>query len=106
MTRLAETVASSSTLDVGILAQYGILGLVCAALFLYSKSAMQRERERADRLEAQNQKLNDSMAERVIPALTSATRAIEESQALLAAMQREREALRQAALLLKREGDA
>lgn len=96
--------ATTGTLDVGLLAQYGVLGLVCAALFLFAKSAIQRERDRADRLEAQNQKLNESFAERVIPALTSATRAIEESQALLSAMQREREAIREAQQITKRRG--
>jgi hypothetical protein len=77
--------------DLGVLAQYGVLGIIAAMLIWFAKSAHQRERERADRLEEENKRLNMLILDRVIPALTSATRAAEESAELLNAVQRERE---------------
>lgn len=83
--------AGSSGLDLSIFAQYGILGIIAAMLIFFARGAHQRERDRADRMEAENRRLNELILDRVIPALTSATRAAEESAELLAAMQRERE---------------
>lgn len=78
--------------NVSVLAQYGVLGIVASLLIWFAKGAHQRERDRADRLEEETRRLNTVIADRVIPALTSATRAAEESGELLNAMQREREA--------------
>lgn len=81
-------------IDIGVLAQYGVLGIFAALLVWFARGAHQRERDRADRLEEKNNQLHDLMQERVIPALTSATHTVEECTALLTAMQREREAMR------------
>ncbi len=83
--------AENGTVDVGLFAQYGVLGIVCSLLIWFAKGAHQREKDRSDRLEAENQRLNQLLLDRVIPALTSATRAAEESAELLHAVQRERE---------------
>lgn len=84
-------VAAESGTDLSVFAQYGVLGIIAAMLIWFAKSAHQRERERADRLEEENKRLNALILDRVIPALTSATRAAEESTQLLHAIQRERE---------------
>lgn len=87
------TVAADPTgaLDLSVFAQYGILGILALILIFFARGAHQREQARADRMEAENQRLHELIIDRVIPALGSATRAAEESAELLAAMQRERE---------------
>lgn len=79
------------TIDITVFAQYGILGVIAAMLIWFARGAHQRERDRADRLEEENRRLNNLLLDRVIPALTSATRAAEESAELMSAIQRERE---------------
>lgn len=86
---LAE--AAADPVNLGILAQYGVLGLVAAGLFVFAKISYKRETERADRLEAEVTRLNNLIINRVIPALTSAAQAVEEATILLRDMQRERE---------------
>lgn len=81
----------TGSLDLAVFAQYGVLGIITLILIFFARGAYQRERDRADRMEAENQRLHELIIERVIPALGSATRAAEESAELLAAMQRERE---------------
>jgi hypothetical protein len=81
----------SGAIDVSIFAQYGILGILALILIFFARGAHQRERDRADRMEQENQRLHELIIDRVIPALGSATRAAEEAADLLAAMQRERE---------------
>lgn len=79
------------TPDINLFAQYGVLGIIAAMLIFFAKGAHQRERDRADRMEAENKRLNELILDRVIPALTAAARAAEESAELLRAIQRERE---------------
>lgn len=74
-----------------VFAQYGPLGVITALLVWFARGAHQRERERADRMEEDNKRLNGIILDRVIPALTEATRAAEESAALLRDLHRERE---------------
>lgn len=81
----------STGVDYSVFAQYGVLGVITVLLVWFAKGAHQREKDRSDRLEEENRRLNTVIQDRVIPALTSATRAAEESSALLNAMQRERE---------------
>lgn len=83
--------AGSSGIDLSVFAQYGVLGLITALLIWFAKGAHQRERDRADRLETENQRLHQLILDRVIPAMTSASRAAEDSSELMRAMQRERE---------------
>lgn len=91
MTTTAAEPAGS--LDLSVFAQYGVLGIITLILILFARGAYQRERDRADRMEQENQRLHELIIERVIPALGSATRAAEESAELLAQMARERELL-------------
>lgn len=88
---LAAAGTPTAGVDLNVFAQYGLLGAIAAGLIWFAKGAHQRERDRVDALEAENKRLNGIIQDRVIPALTSATRAAEESADLLNAMQRERE---------------
>lgn len=87
---------AADSLNIGTLAQYGVLGVFAAILVFFARGAHQRERDRADRLEDENRRLNAIIQDRVIPALGSATKAAEESAILLTAIQREREVQREA----------
>lgn len=82
---------TGGAIDFSVFAQYGVLGIIAAMLIWFARGAHQRERDRADRMEEENKRLNTLIVERVIPALESATRAIEEAVDLLQAIQRERE---------------
>lgn len=88
---LAAETGGAGGLDLTIFAQYGVLGIFAGMLVWFAKGAHQRERERGDRMEAEIQRLHMLILDRVIPALTSATKAAEESTELLTAMQRERQ---------------
>lgn len=87
----AVLAASSGSSDLSVLGQYGVLGVFAAMLVVFARVSYKRETDRADRLEQDNKRLNETIQDRVIPALLSATRAVEESGELLNAMQRERE---------------
>ncbi len=86
-----QLLAEAGSVDVSVFAQYGVLGIFAFMLVVFARGAHQRERERADRMAEENKRLNELILERVIPALSSATRAAEESGELLNALQRERE---------------
>jgi len=69
-----------------ILAQYGALGVMVIAagvavrvLFQRTTDAYNRERERADRMEQEVQRLNSLIQEKMLPILHEATRAISEA---------------------------
>lgn len=83
--------ASSGSLDLGALAQYGVLGLGAGALAVFARIAYRRETERADRLEAEVVRLNNLIIDRAVPALTAAAQAAEEATLLLRELQRDRE---------------
>jgi len=83
----ADTGGTSSTTGLDLtapLVQYGAVGLLAlAAMFwawtLYKQAleGQKRERERADRLEAEVKKLNDDIHEKYIPVLTRVTDALQ-----------------------------
>lgn len=72
---------------VGLLAQYGVLGVSTALLVVFARTSYKREVDRADRLEAEVKRLNDAIADKAIPALMAATRSIEVSQQLMQSVQ-------------------
>jgi len=80
--------SASDPINLGILAQYGILGLVATGLFIFSKSSYKRETDRADRLEAEVTRLNNLIIDRAIPALTAAAQAAEDATRLIRDLQR------------------
>lgn len=77
--------------DLGILAQYGVLGVFAVVLLLFARISYRRETERADRLEAEVIRLNNLIIDRAVPALTAAAQAAEEATHLMRELQRERE---------------
>lgn len=88
---LAYAAIDSGSVDLGLFAQYGVLGILCAGLILFARGAYQRERDRGDRHEEEIKRLHDLMIDKVVPALTAATSTIEEAVKVLSSIQRERE---------------
>lgn len=93
--------ADPGATGLGLLAQYGVLGLFAALLVVFARTAIKRdadrsetaykrEVERADRLEAEVTRLNTSIQEKAIPALLAAATAINECTELLRDQQRDR----------------
>ena len=91
----AATQGSSSLPELPPIAQYGLLGAGFAALasgrFLVPRYVLDRERERSDRMEIENQRLNTLIQEKAIPAIVEASKAVQESSMLIRDIQRERE---------------
>lgn len=83
--------ASADPGDFGVLAQYGVLGIVCAGLIVFARVSYKRETDRSDRLETEVIRLNNLIIDRAIPALTAAAQAAEDATMLLRDLQRERE---------------
>lgn len=90
--------ATSDPINLGILAQYGLLGFVAAGAIVFGRVSYKREIDRSDRLEAEVTRLNTVIIERdnmiidrVIPALTSAVQVVEEATRLLRDMQHAQE---------------
>jgi hypothetical protein len=73
------------------LAQYGAIGVMLLVLGLFAKTLISREQLRSDRLESEVNRLNTLIQEKTIPALVSATQAIQASQQLLQAVQYQRD---------------
>lgn len=102
---LAAAEGSSSLPELPTGAQYGILGVLVFALasgkFLVPRYVLDRERERADRMEVENVRLNTLIQEKAIPAIVDAANAVKDSTLLVHDLKSERE-LRER---LKREGE-
>jgi hypothetical protein len=86
---LAAEGASTSEPNYAVLGQYGVLGVFAVILIWFAKFMINRETARADRLEAEVLRLNNVIAEKVIPALMSATMAVSESTEMLRDHQRD-----------------
>lgn len=56
-----------------LLLQYGVLGIFAVLLIIYTKGSIQRERDRADRAEAQVKELNDFIRGELLPKQVEAT---------------------------------
>ena len=85
-----EFASSESSVNLSVLGQYGILGVFSVLLIVFARTSYKRETDRSDRLEAEVLRLNTLLQEKAIPALASATNALEESQALVRDLQQER----------------
>ena len=82
-------VAGDDGPDYAVLGQYGVLGVFAVLLVWFAKFMIGRETARADRLEQEVLRLNNTIQEKVIPALLSATGAVEQSTEMLRDMQRD-----------------
>lgn len=69
------------TVNIGVLSQYGVLGLVCAGLVWFARGAYQESRDRARALEEENKRLNALMIDRIVPLLTGAAELLRTLQA-------------------------
>lgn len=65
--------ASASDNPLMLLLQYGVLGVFAVLLIIYTKGSIQRERDRADRAEAQVKELNDFIRTELLPKQVEAT---------------------------------
>lgn len=86
MTWLGAAGGSTTSADPSLFLQYGVVGLVAAlaiyaAINLYKRllGEYDREKQRADRLEDELRKLNDTIQEQTMQALNSATNAVTEA---------------------------
>lgn len=79
---------NNATIDPNTLFQYGVLGFFSAVLLVFARTTYKREVDRSDRLEDEVRRLNQLMADKVVGALESATKAVEEARDF---MERERE---------------
>ncbi len=84
-----ETASTGSI--VGIVLQYGILGIAALVLFFVSRRLYEREQARADRLEADVRRLNELMVEQMVPALTRSTEAVASAQRVMEEIRRQKE---------------
>lgn len=78
--------AAEGGVDIGGLAQYGVLGIFAILLILFARISYKRETDRSDRAEAEIARLNAWLQEKAIPALLASARANEDSQELLREM--------------------
>lgn len=64
---------ASASDPLALLLQYGVLGIFAVLLVVYAKSSIKRERDAADRAEAQVRELNDFIRDKLLPAQVEAT---------------------------------
>lgn len=87
--------ASSSLPELPPMAQYGVLGTLIAALasgrFLVPRYVYDQQKERADKMEQENLRLNTLIADKTIPAIVDAASVVRDSLTLLDQMKRERD---------------
>lgn len=98
MSILAALAADAGPPGIQDLARYGLLGILCAALLWFAwwvvrtdraaaqqfaEQAWKREIDRADRLEADNKRLNEFIQEKAVPAMLASASAVTEATELL-----------------------
>jgi hypothetical protein len=100
---LAAVEPSSGGSDaLGLLAQYGVLGIAAGLLVVFARASYKRETDRSDRLEGEVFRLHQVIQDRHIPALEAAGKALQEATLALKEIQQEREVDR--AIRDRREG--
>lgn len=66
--------AADTTGDpIGMLLQYGVLGIFAALLIVYAKGSISREQERTERAEQQVKELNEFVRNELLPKQVEAT---------------------------------
>lgn len=83
--------AAATTGIEGIFLQYGLIGAVALVLGFYARGAIKATEERARRLEEDNRRLYQIMADQMIPALTRATDTTMEATGVLTEINRREE---------------
>lgn len=62
-----EFLAAESADPIGILLQYGVLGVFAVLLILYAKGSIAREQQRTERAEQQVKELNEFIRKELLP---------------------------------------
>lgn len=82
--------AEGVEVDLGVLSQYGVLGVFAILLIIFAKTSYKRETDNADALKAENRELyqrmqdqHERMQEKVIPALIDVANAMKEASELV-----------------------
>lgn len=88
---LAYVVAATPLTVEGILLSLGLPGVVILGLGIYANSTIKAGRERERRLEDDNRRLYQLMAEQMMPALTKATDAVTGYTVLMTEMRKREE---------------
>lgn len=83
--------AASNVSIEGIFLQYGVIGVVALVLGYYARNAIKATEERAKRLEDDNRRLYQIMADQMIPALTKATGAVLDATAVMTEIRKREE---------------
>jgi hypothetical protein len=80
---LAAATTGSPSIE-GIFLQYGLIGAIALILGIFARRAIASTEARAQRLEEDNRRLYQMMAEQMVPALTKATEAVVDATAIMA----------------------
>lgn len=64
---------AAATDPMAMLLQYGVLGIVAVLLIIYTRGSIARDRERADKAEAQVRELNDFIRNELLPKQVEST---------------------------------
>jgi hypothetical protein len=88
MVDLLAAATSGATSIEGIFLQYGLIGAIALVLGVYAKRAIDATEQRARRLEDDNRRLYQIMADQMIPALTKATDAVADATAVITEIRR------------------
>ena len=92
MLAMTQVQPSGGSTDVlGNLLQYGVLGILAIILIVFANNAYKREASRADRAEAEVARLNNVIAEKVVPALVTASNSLRDSQFMIRELSEERD---------------
>lgn len=104
---MADLLAAPSTTTSieGIFLQYGLIGAVALILGFYARNAIKSTEARAQRLEEDNRRLYQIMADQMIPALTKATGAVSDATAVMTEI-RKRDEINAAIEAARRARDA
>lgn len=86
----AEETVGATSIE-GMFLQYGLIGAIAFALGIYALRTIKATEARAQRLEEDNRRLYQIMAEQMIPALTKATDAVGDATIVMAEIRKQAE---------------
>ena len=75
---------AATEIPIAELGQYGIAGVIGSIFLWFGWNVYKRERDRADKNEAEIKRLNEVIQEKYVPSLEAAASALSESNVLLA----------------------
>lgn len=72
------------------LLQYGVLGIFAAVLLWLARSLLKREQDRADKVQADNDKLQSYFVDKVIPQMSETTNILKQAVDIMAQILRQK----------------